>query len=554
MSSKWNEDRVVAEGPNGAAATANPLATQAAIDVLKAGGNAVDAAIAASFVLGVVEPFMSGIGGGAFIMFHDGATGKVSALNARGVAPAAATEDMYVTNGVVDYEATSIGHRSVLVPGLVAGIDWLHSQKGTRPMEELVEAGAKVAEDGFVVSSFFAGWVRQSPLAQTTLARNAEGSKLYLSGGELPAAGSTLRNPDLAATYRHLARKGLGDFYRGELAARIVAEMKAGGGLIDEADLAEYRPLVQEPLRGTYRDYEIISLAPPSSGGILLIQVLNALERMELSESERYSPRTIHLLAELLKRAYAGRAHYVGDPRFVDVPVAGLTSKEYAQALLETVDMERASKRVERLDPAPYSGHQHTTHLSVVDRDGNVVGITQTIGSAFGSGVVVPGTGVLLNHLMSDFSPMVGANTAHGWGTYTSRANAIAPGKTPTSSNTPVIVLRDGKPVLCVGAAGGSRIPSTVLQVVINALDFGMDVQSAISAPRIHDQGEGLELEEPLFSSIGGQIAALGHDVKLGDLYGGGIGTHAHGVAIDQARGVYAGGAELRGDGQSLAF
>jgi gamma-glutamyltranspeptidase / glutathione hydrolase len=541
-------------GSNGAVATANPIATKIGMDILKTGGKAVDAAVAASFALGVVEPFMSGIGGGGFIVLYDAATAEVTTLDARGVAPGAATEDMFVSYGEVQYDDIAMGHRSALVPGLLAGLEAVHGLKGSLPLSTLIEPAARVAEAGYEVSSFFASWVREYPRCAIALGQSESAAQIYLRGGALPHAGDRLANPDLAATYRTLGKQGIREYYEGGLAQTIVAEMRRGGGLIDAPDLARYRPAWRPPVWGTYRDLDICSLGPPSSGGILVIQALNMLEAHDLATMDRWSAPVAHLLAETLKPAYADRAHFVGDPGFVDVPVSHLISKDYARQRSADLDMAKARQSPGRGDPFRLEGSAHTTHLCVADRDGNVVGITQTVGSAFGSGVVVPGTGILLNHLMSDFSPMVGASTVHGWGTYTSNANAIAPGKTPASSNTPLLLLRNGKPVLCTGAAGGSRIPSTVLQVVLNVADWGMDVQAAIAAPRLHDQGEGLELENGWGQEVVDGLRQLGHRVVLASGFRGGIGSHAQALAVDQERSVFSAGAETRGDGLSLAY
>ncbi|MHB9091750.1 MAG: gamma-glutamyltransferase, partial [Chloroflexota bacterium] len=507
-----DESRIAAGGEHGVVTTTHPLASQVGLEMLRRGGSAVDAAVAASFVLGVVEPFMSGIGGGCFVVHHDGTSGEVVAIDSRGVAPAAATEDMFVKDGQVQYDDAAIGARSVLVPGHVAGLGEVHGAYGRLPLAELVEPGARIAEAGYLASPMFAYQARSTAHTLPALRRDAAATAIYLAGGEAPAAGTRLANPDLARTYRRLGADGTGAFYTGEIAAAIAATMRKGGGLITEEDLARFRPRRQQPVRGRYRDYDLISVAPPSSGGIFLVQCLNVLSGLGLPVRARYDVATLHLLAETMKLAYADRAHFVGDPRFVDMPVTGMTSLPYADALRARIDPVAAGRGVGHGDPWTFDQPgRHTTHLCAADRDGNVVAITQTVGSAMGSGVVVPGTGVLLNHLMGDFSPMVGAQTVHGWGTFTSAANAIAPGKTPTSSNVPVIVLHGGRPVLATGAAGGSRIPSTVLQVVLNVLDYGMDVQTALAAARIHDQGEGLEVEKEIPEAVAEDLAARGH-------------------------------------------
>ena len=552
---KVDESRLPAGGEHGVVTTTHPLASQAGLEMLRRGGSAVDAAVAASFVLGVVEPFMSGIGGGCFVVHHDGKSGEVVAIDSRGVAPEAASEDMFVKDGKVQYDDTAIGARSVLVPGHVAGLGEVHRAYGRLPLADLVEPGAQIAEAGYLASPMFAYQVRSTPHTLPALRRDAAAAAIYLAGGEAPEAGTRIANPDLARTLRRLGADGPRAFYVGEIASAIAATMRRGGGLITEADLAGYQPKRQQPVRGQYRGYELVSIAPPSSGGIFLMQCLNVLAGFGMPGRDRYDASTLHLLAETMKLAYADRAHFVGDPRFVELPVTGMLSQAYADVLRAQIDLVAAGTGVKHGDPWTFDQPgRHTTHLCAADRDGNVVAITQTIGSAMGSGVVVPGTGILLNHLMGDFSPLVGAQTTHGWGTFTSAANAIAPGKTPTSSNVPVVVLHGGRPVLATGAAGGSRIPSTVLQVVLNVLDYGLDVQTALAAARIHDQGEGLEVEKEVPPAAVEGLSALGHRVVPAGGYRDAMPSWCQAVAFDQARGILWAGADPRADGLALAW
>lgn len=534
-------------------ATTHPTATQVGLEILKRGGTAVDAALAASFTLGVVEPFHSGIGGGGFLLLFLARERRVVAVDARGVAPASATENMYVKSGAVCWQDTVIGHRSVLVPGLLSGLGLVYRLAGSMPMAELLAPAAAIAEAGFPVSPIMAHLCNNA-ITRDALSRNPEASRVYMPLGRIPQVGEQLRNPDLAQSYRMIGQEGPEVFYRGRLASRIAEDMAANGGNITKEDLATYRARIVDPAIGTYRGLQVHTMPPPSSGGIFLLHCLNVLEGYELGGMTRYSPAVLHLLSEAMKCAFADRAHYVGDPRFVDVPVRALTSKEYAgerRRLIKSDVALRAPTHGE-INTFGEEGGQ-TTHLCVADECGNVVGITQSIGSNLASGVMPPGTGIVLNHLMSDFSPAVGVTTTLGWGAYTSRANAIAPGKSPASSQTPVLVFRGEEFVLAAGAAGGSRIPTTVLQSVLNVVDFGMDIQEAISAPRVHDQGGGLEIEQGIPEAARPPLAHMGHEITLSSGYRESMPSWAQGVAR-RGRNLFDAGADPRADGSATGI
>ncbi len=533
-----NGDRAVVACSNGTAARVGAA-------VLREGGNAVDAAVAVSLALGVVEPFHSGTGGGCFMLRYDGSSGEIGCLDARGVAPAAATPDMFLKDGEVDVEATMIGHRSVVVPGLLAGLGVALERWGSRPFSALAEPAARLARHGFPITPIMAA-LCANPITERALAAHPEGSRLYLRGGAPLRVGDHFENPDLAATLRRLGRQGVRDFYEGELARAFAAEMARGGGLITLDDLARYRPRDLEPLRTGYHGFEVVGMPPPSSGGLLVAQALNILEDFELQAMGRFSTGTLHVLSETMKLCFTDRNRFVGDPAFVDVPIAGLLSKEYARVRAAEIHIDRAGS-YRYGQPGGLLG-SHTTHFCVADRWGTIVSQTQTIGMNLASGVVIPSTGVILNHTMSDFSPGQGKPTGFGWGAYTSAANSIEPGKTPASSQAPTIVLRDGRPCLAAGAAGGSRIPTTVLQVILNALNFGMEPQAAVDAPRIHDQGEGLELEEPLFRRQRSALTGLGHRVTRSQGYHERMLSWCQALTVRED-GSYAGGADPRGDG-----
>lgn len=530
----------------GVVACSNATAARVGAEVLAEGGNAVDAAVAVSLALGVVEPFHSGIGGGAFILRRDGATGVIDCLDARGVAPAAASPDMFIREGEVDADATVIGHRAVLVPGLLAGLEFALACWGSRPFAALAQPAIDLARHGFPVTPIMAAMC-DNPLTIRALRANPEAARLYLRGGRVPGPGDHFENPDLAGTLRRLARAGVRDFYEGELAQAFATEMARGGGLITLDDLARYRPRRLAPLRSAYRGYEVVTMPPPSAGGLFVAEALNVLEHFDLAGMGRTSAATLHVLAEVMKLCFADRNQFAGDPEFTHVPVAGLLSPGYARARAAGLALDRASS----YRPGSPSELGGTTHFCIGDATGTIVAQTQTIGWNLGSGVVVPGTGVVLNHTMSDFSPRQGHPTILGSGAFSSPANSIQPGKTPASSQAPTLLLRNGRPYLALGAAGGSRIPTTVLQVLLNVATFGLDAQAAVDAPRLHDQGEGVELEDPLYRRRGAALRALGHRVLRPRGYKG-MNSWCQALLVDDA-GHYHGAADPRDDGAVAA-
>lgn len=530
-------EEVVAE--NGMVAAAHPLAAQVGAEILKKGGNAIDAAVATAFTLNVVEPNASGIGGGGFMVIRPAETGETVIIDFREVAPLKATADMYELdeNGKVKDFANSRGYRAVAVPGQVAGLALALEKYGTISLAEALEKAIYYAENGFEVSGTLAKIIADKYDKIKAFPATAE---IYLKDGLPLEEGDILVNKDLANTLRLIAEQGPDAFYEGPIAEAIAADMAANGGLITLEDLANYEPTIRKPVVGTYRGYEIISMPPPSSGGTHIIQMLNMLEGFDLSAMEHNSAEHIHILAEVMKRAFADRAKYMGDPDFVDIPLEGLLSKEYAAQLRETIDLETASTEVTAGDPAAFEG-ANTTHLSVIDKDGNIVALTQTIECFFGSGVVVPGTGILLNDQMHDFNPRPGT------------ANSIEPGKKPLSSMSPTIVLKDGKPFLTVGSPGGPRIITAVLQIISNVIDFGMSIQEAIEAPRIHCQGAEIRMEDRIPEEVRAQLEEMGHTIDVRgsyDLHFGG----AQGILLSPEDGKLHGGADPRRDGVAVGF
>jgi len=470
---------------HGMVAAEHALASHIGLDVLKRGGNAVDAAVAVGFALAVVLPNAGNLGGGGFMVLHDAESGENVALDFRELAPAKASRDMYLDEtGRVAEGRSLFTHLAVGAPGTVAGMEHALKRWGTKRLADLIAPSIKLAEGGFEVSPTLA---KMLAVDKERLGQWASTRAVFFKNGAPLKAGDRLVQKDLAKSLRLIARHGSKVFYRGEIGDKIVAEMAQHGGLIDRDDLKNYKVEERAPVRGDYRGYTIISMPPPSSGGTHIIQILNLLERYPLSQYGANSAQTIHLLAETMKLAYADRAEYLGDPAFVTVPVKGLTSKKYADDLARRIDPDKVlpADAIKPGQPQPYESDQ-TTHYSIVDRKGNAVAVTYTLNLSFGSGIVANGTGILLNNEMDDFSAKPGVPNAYGL--IGGEANAIQPGKRPLSSMSPTLVLKDGKPWLVTGSPGGARIITTTLQTIVNAIDFGMNPAEAASTPRIHHQ------------------------------------------------------------------
>jgi gamma-glutamyltranspeptidase/glutathione hydrolase len=473
-----------AESTQGMVVSAHPLASAAGVEVLRRGGNAVDAAVAAAFALSVVEPYSSGLGGGGFMLIYPGPGREVAVLDYREVAPAKASREMYQKDGRVAPGLSTTGHLAVAVPGTVAGLAAALERYGTMPLSRALEPAIRLAEDGFRVSLEFeardlATWKK--------LKLNDAAAKIFLRRGLPYQVGQTLKQPDLAKTLRAVAAGGPQVFYRGWIADAIADDMAGHGGLITRADLAAYQPRWRQPVAGSYRGFQVVSMPPPSSGGVILLEMLNVLEGYDLAGMGFHSVETEHLLAETMRFAFADRAAFLGDPAFVKIPLDRLLSKEYADFLRESLRLDRAtpSREIKRGNLLPAES-QTTTHLSVVDKNGGAVALTQTINTLFGAGVAAPGTGILLNDEMDDFAADPGQPNAYGL--VQGEANAVAPGKVPLSSMSPTLVFKDGKLFLVVGSPGGPRIITTVLQVILNVADFGMNLPEAVAAPRLHHQ------------------------------------------------------------------
>ena len=478
-----------ARARNAMVASQHELASQIGVAILKRGGNAVDAAVAVGLALAVVYPEAGNIGGGGFMLYRD-ASGKAHAIDYREMAPAAATRDMYIgpDGKLIRGEGSStIGYRASGVPGTLAGFDLAFRKYGSGKIKwaELVRPARMLAQDGYILSDRLATLL---VAYKENLAKYPDSNRIFLRGGNYYKEGDLFRQPDLAATLGRIEAKGASEFYDGETARMIASDMKANGGLITADDLKNYQAKEREPLRGNYRGHEIITMPPPSSGGIVMLQVLNILEHYNISQMGFNSAAKYHVLAESMRRSFADRAEFIADPDFATVPVRQLIDKKYAASRRATIDLTRASLSSDiRYGDVSVNEGMDTTHFTVVDKAGNVVTNTYTINDLYGSRVTAKGTGVLLNDEMDDFAAQPGK--ANLYGLVQGERNAVKGGKRPLSSMTPTIVLKkDGTVWFALGARGGPRIISAVLQSVINVIDHDMNIQQAIDAPRIHQQ------------------------------------------------------------------
>ena len=474
----------VASGKSGAVASRSPYATEVGINVLGNGGNAIDAAAAVGFALAVTHPSAGNLGGGGFMVIRL-ANGELVANDHREKAPLKAHRDMFLdADGEVVAGLSTASHLAVGVPGSVDGLLDILERHGTLPRREVIAPAIALARDGFPLPADLAGQFER--LRQRFEPYPASLAKFTGVDGAPLKAGDRFRQPDLAATLERIAEHGRSGFYAGTTADLIVGEMARGGGLVSHRDLAEYRSVWREPLRGNYRGYQIVSMPPPSSGGALLIQMLNMLEPYDLKALGRGSPATVHLMVEAERRAYADRAEHMGDTDFYDVPLEMLMDKDYARYRFADFDPDAASRSADIGAGSWPAESPETTHVSVMDGAGNAVAYTTTLNLGYGSKIVVTGAGFLLNNEMDDFSSK--PNTANSFGLLGGDANAVEPGKRMLSSMTPTLVLKDGEPVLVTGSPGGSTIITTVLQVVTNVIDHGMAVAAAVAAPRFHHQ------------------------------------------------------------------
>ena len=539
--------------------SANPLASQAGLAMLQQGGNAVDAAVATTFAISVVEPYSAGIGGGGFLLLRVGKTGEVKALDFRERAPLAATAKMYLdASGKARPQASTEGYLAVGVPGTVAGLAEVHRQYGKLPWKTVVQPAIALAKKGFVVTPKLSAAIARSPTLQTNLAIR----QIFLPQGKPPEIGETLIQTDLAKTLSAIAQDPR-SFYTGSIATAIAQDMATNGGIITQQDLQQYRPIWRAPVCGNFqfaRTARVCSMPPPSSGGVHLLQMLNLLSGTiggaSLKTLGWHHPDALHWMVESMRIAYADRAQFLGDPDFVKVPVAALISPAYAEKRRVEIDLgkARSSNEVKPADPAllkRLSGKESadTSHLSVVDQAGNAVSLTFTINLGFGAQVVAAGTGIVLNNEMDDFA--IAPNTPNAFGLVGGTANAIAPRKTPLSSMTPTIVTENGQIRLVAGAPGGSTIITTVLQIVLNVLVYDMDARAAVAAPRLHHQWlpDRLMVEKHGFDPLTlAELRRRGHTIE--ERSGWGNAT----IILRTSDGWLEGAADPRGEGAAAGF
>ena len=543
----WQTQAQSAEGRRGAVATVNQIASQAGIDAMKKGGNAVDAAVAAAFTLGVVNGFNSGIGGGCFILIRR-ADGEILAIDGRETAPATATRDMFLRDGRPDTNLSQFGPLAAGVPGELAAAELALKTCGRLRLSELLTDAAKIASDGFIVDKHYAGVLKDEAPALRQFAGSR--AALLKPDGTPYREGELFRQPDLARTYRSIAQEGMGWFYDGPFARATEKWMRKNHGLMTRADFHNYRALLREPISTDYRGFTVVSFPPPSSGGVHVLEILNMLGTQNFADPAFTALDRTHFIAEAMKLAFADRAFWLGDPAFARVP-RGLIDPAYGRELAARIHPRNVIAVSGPGSPADAASNvfgEHTTHVSAADAEGNWVALTATVHTHFGCKVVVPGTGVVLNNEMDDFTAAPGATNY--FGLTGAEANAVAPGKRPLSSMSPALVLKDGRPIFSVGAAGGPTIISQTLLTIVDALDLGMDPQAAIDAPKFHHQWrpDVLTVERATPAEIIEGLKQRGHIVRLVKALGA---AQAVGVLPD---GELMGAADRRAGGQAAAW
>jgi len=552
---------------HGIVVSVHELASQAGVEIMQAGGNAVDAAVATGFVLAVVHPPAGNIGGGGFMLIRM-ADGKAHFIDYREKAPAAATRDMYLDGqGNVIEGASEYGYKAIGVPGSVAGMVYAEQKYGKLTLQKVMAQAIRLAREGYALS-----WREARDLHDKHLSQFPESRRIFQRDGNYYRSGEIFRQPDLARTLERIAAKP-DDFYHGALARELAAAVQKGGGLITADDLAHYEVKEREPIRGTYRGYEIISAPPPSSGGTVLVESLNILEGYDLAKLGNRSAESIHFTTEAFRRAFFDRAEFLGDPDFAKIPVAQLVDKKYGAAWRDSIDDSNAtsSKDLKRpaifseleqyaaAHPQPVANHEspHTTHYSVVDAEGNAVSVTTTINDWFGSRVTAEGLGFLMNDEMDDFSAKPGVPNADGL--IQGAANAIGPGKRPLSSMTPTMVVHEGKTVLVLGSPGSSKIITTVANVLMGVLDYGMNIQEAVNAPRFHNQWlpDVLNVEQWFSPDTVQRLQKKGYKVEFGLHDGGAVSPYwsdAECIAIDPKTGERLGASDYRNNGRAVGY
>jgi gamma-glutamyltranspeptidase/glutathione hydrolase len=542
--------------PHAMVASVHELASRAGVEIMQAGGNAVDAAVATGFALAVVHPQAGNLGGGGFLLLRT-ATGETHFIDFREKAPAAATENMYLdAQGNVIEDLSVIGYKSIGVPGSVAGLVYAEKKYGKLSLEKVIAPAIKLAREGFALA-----YEDTEDLKDADLAKFADSKRIFQRNGNYYKPGEILKQPEVAHTLERIA-KNPDDFYHGALARELAAAIHKGGGLVTAADLANYEVKEREPIRGTYRGYDIISAPPPSSGGIALVEILNILEGFDVAKFGNRSAEAIHLAAEAFRRAFYDRAEFLGDPDFAQIPIPQLIDKKYGAAWSDTIDPNHASpskdlkrpafselERVAHLSPRAIREPENTTHYSVVDPEGNAVAVTTTLNDSFGSRVTAEGLGFLLNDEMDDFASKQGV--PNGYGLIQGPANAIGPNKRPLSAMTPTIVLKDGKLFLVLGSPGGPTIITTVANILMGVVDFGLDLQEAVYAPRFHHQWlpDEILVEDRLSPDTMNLLRSKGHKLNVRHSWGDG-----ECIMIDPKTGERLGASDGRNNGKAVGY
>lgn len=559
-SAGWAASMRPVHAPHAMVASVHDLASQVGVEIMRAGGNAVDAAVATGFALAVVHPQAGNLGGGGFMLIRM-ADGVTHFVDYREKAPAAATADMYLdAQGNVIEKASLVGYTAIGVPGSVAGLAYAQKNYGKLPLARVMAPAIKLASDGYPLA-----WEDARDLRDDDLAKFPESKRIFQRDGNYYRPGETFRQPELARTLERIA-KDPDEFYHGAMARELAASIHKSGGLVTADDLAAYEVKERKPIRGTYRDYDVITAPPPSSGGIALVEILNILEGYDLAKFGAGSAGAIHLAVEAFRRAFFDRAEFLGDPDFAKIPVAQLIAKKYATGWRDSIDPAHASasKDLQRpavfneleeyaklrpLDLAPVREPENTTHYSIVDPAGNAVAVTTTLNDSFGSRVTAEGLGFLLNDEMDDFTSKQGVPNAYGL--IQGPANAIGPGKRPLSAMSPTIVLKNGKLFLVLGSPGGPTIISTVANVLMGVVDFGMDIQEAVNAPRFHHQWlpDEIRAEDRISPDTLVILRAKGHKFKMEHLWGDG-----ECIEVDPKTGERLGASDGRNNGKAVGF
>jgi gamma-glutamyltranspeptidase/glutathione hydrolase len=558
---------VPVHAPRAIVVSVHELGSQAGVEILQAGGNAVDAAVATGFALAVVHPAAGNLGGGGFMLIRM-ADGHEHFIDYREKAPAAATANMYLdAQGNVVENASVVGYKAIGVPGSVAGLAYAQKEFGKLTLAQVMAPAIKLARDGYRLT-----WQEASDFQDSDLAKFPESRRVFQRGGNYYKQGEIFRQPDLARTLERIASNP-DDFYHGALARELAAALQKGGGLVTADDLARYEVKEREPVRGTYRGYEVISAPPPSSGGIALLEILNILEGYDLAKAGDRSAASMQLTVEAFRRAFFDRAEFLGDPDFSRIPVAQLIDKKYGAAWRESIDPSHASVSKDLKRPAIFSQleqyalqhpqpqlvrePEHTTHYSIVDSAGNAVAVTTTLNDSFGSRVTADGLGFLLNDEMDDFSAKPGVPNLYGL--IQGPANAIGPGKRPLSAMTPTIVLKEGKLYLVLGSPGGPRIITTVANILMGVLDYGMNIQEAVDAPRFHNQWlpDQIDVESWFSPDTIRLLRQMGQKVEAGETESADWSPYwsdGECIAIDQKTGERLGASDTRNNGKPVGY